>query len=183
MFHYILDIQLTLVCSQLENHDPFIQPIADVDDSIYLDLILSNISLISSLFIHLEKDLILLSDRMLRLNSRLTHGVRVISKRKESTCTFSSITDTQFRMCSSLTWWNNQYNGRCFLGTMHILYSFVPALFSIQGIFVWDRHLAPEGIYCRLRSPKRWSLQKFLLATLEQLFTFMEAVGVLTLRA
>ena len=70
VFHYLLDIQLALVCSQLENHDPFIQPIADVDDSIYLDLILSNISLISSLFIHLEKDLILLSDRMLRLNIR-----------------------------------------------------------------------------------------------------------------
>ena len=103
MFHYLLDIQLTLVCSQLENHDPFIQPIADVDDSIYLDLILSNISLISSLFIHLEKDLKLVkpSERISTIEYKKT--LRVISIRKESTCTFSSITDTQFRMCSSLT--------------------------------------------------------------------------------
>ena len=56
---------------------------------------------------------------------QITLGVRVISKRKESTCTFSSITDTQFRMCSSLTWWNNQYNERCFLGTMCCIYFIV----------------------------------------------------------
>ena len=103
VFHYVLDIQLALVCSQLENHDPFTKPLADDVDFIYLDLILSNISLISSLFIHLEKDLKFVkpSDRISAIEYQKT--LRVISIRKESTCTFSSITDTQFRMCSSLT--------------------------------------------------------------------------------
>ena len=115
VFHYVLDIQLALVCSQLENHDPFIKPLADDVDFIYLDLILSNISLISSLFIHLEKDLKFVrpSDRISAIEYQKT--LRVISIRKESTCTFSSITDTQFRMCSSLTWWNNPCNERNFL--------------------------------------------------------------------
>ena len=101
--HYVLDIQLALVCSQLENHDACIKPVADDDDFIYLDLILSNISLISSLFIHLEKDLKFVkpSDRISTIEYQKT--LRVISIKKRITCTFSSITDTQFRMCSSLT--------------------------------------------------------------------------------
>ena len=81
--HYVLDIQLALVCSQLENHDSCIKPLADDDDFMYLDLILSNIRLISSLFIHLEKDLKFVkpSDRISTIEYQKTLQVISIKKR------------------------------------------------------------------------------------------------------